>query len=152
MRFGVAPGAPAGWNPLLTGEFTLANWIDANYLTPAHRGEGAVAMIPMVATALMGMFAGDCLRREDVSGQRKAAQLSVWGLAGVAAALVMAFAFGGYSCPVIKNCWSSSFALLAGGISAMLLALFYWIVDVKGCRRWGFFFRVSFKCIIGIFN
>ena len=30
----------------------------------------------------------------------------------------------------------------AGGISAALLALFYWIVDVKGWRRWGFFFKV----------
>lgn len=141
MRFGVAPGAPEGWNPLLTGKFTLANWIDANYLTPAHRGEGAVAMIPMVATALFGMFAGEWLRT-DVAEPRKTTALFGWGLGGIVVALVMAFALGGLSCPIIKNCWSSSFALLAGGISAILLAVFHWIVDVKGWRRWGFFFKV----------
>ena len=142
MRFGVAPGAPEGWNPLLTGKFTLANWIDAHWLTPAHRGEGAVAMIPMVATALFGMFAGEFLRRTDVAAERKAPLLAGWGVGGIVAALVMAFAFGAYSCPVIKNCWSSSFTLLAGGLSAILLAVFYWVVDVKGLRRWGFFFKV----------
>ena len=109
-------------------------------------------MIPMVATALMGMFAGECLRRTDATGSRKAALLAGWGAAGIAAALVMAFAFGGYSCPVIKNCWSSSFALLAGGLSALLLALFYWIMDVKGWRRWGFFFKViGVNSILGYF-
>ena len=34
----------------------------------------------------------------------------------------------------------------------MLLALFYWIVDVKGWRRWGFFFKViGVNSILGYF-
>jgi predicted acyltransferase len=44
--------------------------------------------------------------------------------------------------PVNKNLWSSSFVLLVGGISLLLLATFYFIIDVKGYRSWAFFFRV----------
>src|SRR5207237_5454480 len=38
--------------------------------------------------------------------------------------------------PVIKKIWTSSYVLVAGGYSAMLLGLFYWIVDVKQWRAW----------------
>ena len=38
--------------------------------------------------------------------------------------------------PVVKKIWSSSFVLVAGGYSAMLLGLFYWVVDVKKWRGW----------------
>jgi predicted acyltransferase len=32
--------------------------------------------------------------------------------------------------------------LVAGGLSLLLLALFYWVIDVKGYRRWSFPFVV----------
>ncbi|MBW8864027.1 MAG: DUF5009 domain-containing protein [Verrucomicrobia bacterium] len=38
--------------------------------------------------------------------------------------------------PVIKKLWTSSYVLVAGGYSAMLLGLFYWIVDVKKWQAW----------------
>lgn len=142
LRFAVAPGAPAGVNPMAEPQWMWARWVDTNFLTTAHRGEGGVTTITMVATAMFGNFAGEILRAAGVSGARKAWRLL--GFAGLllALGLVVAFAFGPYSLPVNKPVWSSSFALVAGGISAALLALFYWIVDVKGYRRWGFFFKV----------
>ena len=47
-----------------------------------------------------------------------------------------------FNFPIIKNLWTSTFVLFAGGWSLLLLALFYWIIDVKGIRRWSFFFTV----------
>ena len=44
--------------------------------------------------------------------------------------------------PLNKNLWTSSFVLLTSGISLLLLALFYWVIDVRGWRRWAFFFVV----------
>src|SRR5205807_802607 len=44
--------------------------------------------------------------------------------------------------PVIKNLWTSSFVLVAGGWSLLLLALFYGVIDVLGYWRWSFFFIV----------
>ena len=40
------------------------------------------------------------------------------------------------SFPVVKKIWTSSFVLVAGGYSAMLLAVFYQIVDVWQRRDW----------------
>ena len=45
--------------------------------------------------------------------------------------------------PVIKNLWTSSFVLVAGGWSLLLLAAFHGVIDVLGCRRWAFFFASS---------
>jgi predicted acyltransferase len=44
--------------------------------------------------------------------------------------------------PIIKILWTSSYVLFAAGWSLLLLALFYWVIDVKGCRRWAFLFVV----------
>ncbi len=44
--------------------------------------------------------------------------------------------------PVIKNLWTSSFVLIAGGWSLVLLAVFYTIIDVLKLRRWAFVFSV----------
>ena len=38
--------------------------------------------------------------------------------------------------------WSPTYVLSAGAYSFAMLALFYWIIDVKGCRRWAFLLRV----------
>ncbi len=38
--------------------------------------------------------------------------------------------------PVIKKIWSSSFVLVAGGYSAVLLGLFYMVIDVWKVRFW----------------
>ena len=141
MRFAVAPGAPEGVNPMEAREYLWATWADVNFLTTAHRGEGGVVTITMVATAMFGNFAGEILSSLRTPS-RKALDLSLYALGLAAAGLLMAFAFGDWSLPVNKPVWTSSFALVAGGISAALLALFYWIVDVRGWRRWGFFFKV----------
>lgn len=44
--------------------------------------------------------------------------------------------------PINKNLWTSSFVLQVGGISLLLLALFYYVIDIAGYRKWAFFFRV----------
>ncbi|MDE3214015.1 MAG: DUF5009 domain-containing protein, partial [Bacteroidota bacterium] len=44
--------------------------------------------------------------------------------------------------PINKNLWTSSFVLNVGGISLLLLALFYYIIDVLGYKKWAFFFKV----------
>ena len=38
--------------------------------------------------------------------------------------------------PVIKNLWTSSFVLVAGGWSLLLLAFFYAVIDVIGWKSW----------------
>ena len=44
--------------------------------------------------------------------------------------------------PVIKKMWTVPYVLLAAGVSALLLSLFYFVIDVKGSKNWTLFFRV----------
>jgi predicted acyltransferase len=93
--------------------------------------EGILSTFPAIATCLLGVFAGFFLRRTDLSGEKKAGWLAVAGVA----ALTLGFLWG-LQFPVVKKIWTSSFVLVAGGWSLLLLSLFYYIVDVRLWRGW----------------
>lgn len=114
----------------------LANWIDARYL-PLHKWngdhdpEGLLSTLPALASCILGVFAGLLLRDSKRTPAQKM-QL----LAGAGLALVVAGYVWGLQFPLIKRIWTSSFALVAGGYSALLLATFYYVIDVRGVRGW----------------
>ncbi len=93
--------------------------------------EGLLSNIPAVATGLLGVFAGLLLSNANIREHRKIFYLVSFGLAGVALGWLWNFQF-----PVVKKIWTSSFVLVAGGYSALLLAGFYWVVDVRRFQRW----------------
>jgi predicted acyltransferase len=57
-------------------------------------------------------------------------------MGGVGLLLVVVGYLWSYEFPLIKRIWTSSFILVAGGYSLMLMAFFYWLVDVREWRRW----------------
>ena len=133
MTFVPVPGLGAG--NFAEGS-NLANYVDSQYLPLRkwdgnHDPEGLLSTRPAIATCLLGLFAGTLLRRSDVGDCRKVHLLLGWGAAGV----FLGFLWG-WQFPVIKKIWTSSFVLVAGGFSAILLGLFYQIIDVWGKRRW----------------
>lgn len=122
-------------------EHNLANWIDYAYLPgkkwdKTHDPEGLLSTIPAVATCLLGVFCGEYLKRGAGNGARKAAVLI--GLGAVLAGLGWLWSLGGAGVgfPVIKKLWTSSYVLVAGGYSMMLLGAFYYVIDVKQVRWW----------------
>jgi predicted acyltransferase len=54
---------------------------------------------------------------------------------GGVACLVVGYVWG-MQFPIVKKIWTSSFVLVAGGWSFLLLAVFYQIVDVWKYRAW----------------
>ena len=98
--------------------------------------EGLLSTIPAVATALLGVLAGQWLL-SDRNRWTKAAGLAAMGRAAWASGMLW-----GRDFPIIKNLWTSTFVLVAGGWSLLLLALFYTIIDVLKLRAWAFFFVV----------
>ena len=136
-----APGGVAGDYSKLGN---LAGYVDAHWLPgKIHQeyygygdNEGILSTIPAVATALLGVLAGNWLR----SGRSPGAKVIGLVLAGLSC-LAVGTAWG-WSFPVIKNIWTSSFVLVAGGWSLLLLAFFYWVIDVLRFRAWTFFFVV----------
>ena len=147
--FGVFVGLLVGYWALLsfvpvpghgTGQFTeganLANYIDQQYL-PLHRydgdhdPEGLLSTLPAIASCLLGVFAGLLLKNPSLSDRQKVLRLIVGGLTCLAAGWAWHLNF-----PVIKKIWTSSFVLVAGGYSCLLLAAFYQIIDVWKFRKW----------------
>jgi len=94
--------------------------------------EGIVSTLPAIATCLLGVFAGLLLRNSNVPDTRKLAHLVGWGLAAVA----LGWIWDAVQFPVIKKIWTSSYVLVAGGYSALLLAGFYFVVDMCKMRAW----------------
>jgi len=142
MSFGHAPGFSPGD---LTMEGNFASYVDRLMLPgKLHKGihdpEGLLAVLPAIGNALLGILAGLWLRRsaEEVSGDRKAAGLALAGLALLAVGGLWSFVF-----PLNKNLWTSSFVLWTCGWGSLLLALFYWTIDVRGwAGGFGAFFAV----------
>jgi predicted acyltransferase len=127
------PGFGAG---VLTPEGNLEGYVD-RILLPGklHRvvydPEGLLSTIPAIGSAMLGIFTGQFLQNEKLTSVRKAVTL----LAG-AVALLLAGSLWGIVFPVNKNMWTSSFVLFAGGWSMLLFALFYFIIDVAGYKKW----------------
>lgn len=116
--------------------YNIANHFDFEHL-PARRydifwdPEGLLSTIPAFVTGLLGIFTGLYLRHSRAEDMRKVLTLFAAG-AGCAAL----GALWGMEMPIIKKIWTSSYVLVAGGFSLMLLALFYFMVDVKKWRWW----------------
>jgi predicted acyltransferase len=133
MTFVPVPGFGAG--DYAEGH-NLANWIDKMYLPYRkwdgdHDPEGLLSSLPAIVNSLLGIFAGLLLKNSMVTPNEKVKKLLIWGVAGIVAGLAWHFQF-----PIIKKIWTSSFVLFTCGISAILLAAFYWIIDVKDIRGW----------------
>jgi len=114
----------------------LANYLDARYLPLRkwdgdHDPEGLLSTLPAIATCLLGVSAGTLLQRKDLPDRKKVLWLAVGGLALVALGWLWDLHF-----PVIKKIWTSSYVLVVGGYSCLLLAAFYQVVDVWKYQAW----------------
>jgi predicted acyltransferase len=133
------PGHGAG---VLTPEISINSYIDRNFL-PGRMGQGTydalglLCILSASAVTLMGSFAGQVLMKKDMATAKKIIVLVSIG----AGLIILALIINPYY-PVIKKCWTSTYNLLTGGISFLLLALFYLVIDVWGLKKWSFFFRV----------
>ena len=98
--------------------------------------EGLLSTLPAVATVLLGVLAGQWLRSGRTGGAVARGLLAA-GAAGVVVGLLWDVAF-----PINKALWTSSFVALTAGLGAITLAACYWVIDVKGYRRWALPFTV----------
>ena len=117
LQFVAAPDA-GGAGPL-TLEGNIVGYVD-RIVMPSHllggRGfdpEGLLSTLPAIVTAMLGMFTGEFVRRQDLSGGRKAS----WMIAAAVALLVAGLAFNGVVPvkPLANSLLPSSVAPLAVG-------------------------------------
>ncbi|HWV68492.1 DUF5009 domain-containing protein [Chitinophaga sp.] len=139
LKFASAPGFPAGD---LTMEGNFASYLDRCILPGKlylgiHDPEGFTSTFPAISTAMLGILTGNLLRNSTMAPVRKVGVMALTGVIFLVLAQVWNLDF-----PINKNLWTSSFVLHVGGISLLLLALFYYVIDIAGYRKWAFFFRV----------
>jgi len=127
--YGAGDLSPAG---------NLAAYLDRTILGPQHLWrvarvydpEGILSTVPAVATALLGVLTGQWLRRQPTTGAT-AARLALAGVLCAAVGQIWGAWF-----PVNKSLWTSSYVMLMGGLALVTLAACYWLIEVRGYRRW----------------
>lgn len=140
LKFASAPGFPPG-DLTMAGNFT--SYVD-RLIMPGrlyegiHDPEGFLSTVPAIGNGLLGILAGNLLRNNyKITASKKTLYFAVSGAGLIILALIWNLDF-----PINKNLWTSSFVLLTGGISLLLLSVFYYIIDVRGHKTWAFFLKV----------
>ncbi|UCG16416.1 MAG: DUF5009 domain-containing protein [Phycisphaerales bacterium] len=137
----VAP--PADYVPGFAGrpEGLLHDWLDQKLLG-AHLyrerpdPEGVLSSLPSIATVLLGVLTGNWLQG---SREKKDKVIGLFLAANVAlvVGLWMNCAF-----PINKKIWTSSYVVFTAGLAMHFLSVCFWLIDVKGYKRWAWPFLV----------
>jgi len=135
-----APGFAAGD---LTKEGSLPSYVDRVVFgkhvwaqARVYDPEGLLSTIPAIVTALIGVLTGQWLRTERTRYE-KAAGMFVVGAVLVA----IGWAWNAFF-PINKALWTSSYVAFTGGLALQFLSICYWLIDIKGYRRWAKPFEV----------
>ncbi|MDQ3918773.1 MAG: heparan-alpha-glucosaminide N-acetyltransferase domain-containing protein [Acidobacteriota bacterium] len=133
-----APGFAAG-NLSMKG--SIASYVDRTIFgkhtwKPLYDPEGILSTTGALATTLAGVLTGHYLRT------RRPALEKVAGMFTVGAACVIAGWAWNFWFPVNKSLWTSSYVVFTTGLALQLLAVCYWLVDIKGYKRWSVPFLV----------
>jgi predicted acyltransferase len=140
LLFNSAPGYPMGD---LTMEGNFVSYLD-RLIMPGklylgiHDPEGWVSTIPAISTALLGIYVGNLLKNTP-GDKKKATALRLLALGVI---FIIVAQLWNYVFPINKNLWTSSFTIQCGGLSMILMAVFYYIIDILGYKKWAFFFKV----------
>jgi predicted acyltransferase len=92
--------------------------------------EGLLSTLPAFANTLLGVLTGVWLRMPRPA-RSKAADLLYFG----ALLFLVAWPLSSLM-PINKRIWTSTFALLSGGVALLAFALLYWLLDIRSAPRW----------------
>ena len=121
----------------------LNAWFDINllpgitYQQLAIDPEGLLSNVSSIVNALAGVFIGRYMIKNISTPKILLTGLSIIGVS----ILLLGYLWGMHF-PINKTLWTSSFALVTIGYSTLLLALFYWLIDVLDFTKWAKFFAV----------
>ncbi len=129
------PGVGRG---VLTPQGNVAAYVDRLVLGRFAFGDNTwfLSYPAFGASVLMGVLAGHILL------SARPAKIKMYRLLGGGAVSLALGVLWSFSFPVIKLMWTSSYVLISGGLSFLILALFYLVIDVWGFKKWAFGFMV----------
>jgi predicted acyltransferase len=92
--------------------------------------EGPLSTIPAVATALLGVLAGEWIARKDRALIERIAALFGAGVLGMLGGSLWGWLF-----PINKNLWTSSYVIFTAGFACVVLATCMWLIDFLPLTR-----------------
>ena len=135
-----APGYLAGD---LTKDGSLPSYVDRTVFgkhvwaqAKVYDPEGILSTIPSIATALFGVLTGQWLRTEKTRYEKTAGMFVVGAIC-----VAIGWAWNAFF-PINKALWTSSYVFFTGGLALQFLSICYWLIDIKGYRRWARPFEV----------
>ena len=136
MKLIPVPGFGAG---ILDPTGNLCWYIDSTVLAghtwsgapvPGFDPEGLFSTLPAIATTLFGVLTGHFLR-VNTTQEEKTAWMFTAGSVLILFGLIM-----DNWLPINKNLWTSSYSMFMAGLALVCFAFCYWIIDVKGYKKW----------------
>ncbi len=121
----------------LEPETNLGAWLDRLLLgghlwaqSKTWDPEGILSTLPAIGTGLIGALSGQYFSRFE-NARTRAVLLFLSGTIFVAFGLLWSLIF-----PLNKSLWTSSFVLYTAGIALQVFAVLYWLIDLRGWKRW----------------
>ncbi len=145
------PGYGAG---VLEPLGSLCWYIDSNLLAghtwsgapaPGFDPEGILSTLGAIATTLCGVLTGYWLRSSSVKPEKTAWMFVAGNI------LLLLGAIMDIWLPINKNMWTSSYVVFMAGWSLVCFAIFYWLIDVKGYKKWSMPFIIYGMNALAVF-
>ncbi len=129
-------GFAAHWNKNTNAAWAFDQWF--MNLFPREKpfirnggGYSTLSFIPTLGTMILGLLAGQWLK-SDTTAPEKMKRFITLGIS----LLVIGWVLNWLGiCPNVKRIWTPTWVLFSGGWCFVLLALFYWLVDIRGYRK-----------------
>ncbi len=143
--------APIGYEASVTGqEGLLHDYIDTKVLSghlyrERPDPEGILSTIPAISTTLLGVLIGNWLHSAR-SKMEKLVGLFIMANVGIVVGVIMHIWF-----PINKKIWTSSYVVFMAGMALHFLAMCYWLIDIKGYKRWATPFVIYGTNAIAVF-
>jgi len=99
--------------------------------------EGLLSTLPSIATPMIGYLVGRYIKKHKNEFGDWFYKLIGYGVILIALGQLWNLVF-----PINKSLWTSSYVLYTAGLGTVLLSVFYWLIDVKGYKKWSNFFVV----------
>ncbi len=127
----------AGYDQAFVADHNFGSWVDMLLMGKLSNGHWlAFNAIPSSAHTIWGVLAGMIL----MSKRDWQSKIKIIALTGVGM-LVVGYGLDPIS-PIVKRICTTSFIFASGGWALLTLALFYWLIDVRGMRKGTAFFAI----------
>ena len=141
------PGHAAGICTLEVNNASyFENWLLGHFFEASSGYTWVLSSLGFIATVMTGVFASRIIISNTIKASllksqklptNKAALIALIGASLVVLGLIINLAY-----PIVKHIWNPTFVIFSSGLCFLLVSLFYFIIDVKGYKKWSFWLRV----------